>query len=295
MLYFKVAHTKYQLSIDTPTVFFSLLIMSYFVFLSTKKNFNFWPMLRIITVGFYILVLYLTLLGCQRSMACMFFFIPIVVIIMMQTTIRYSIVTIVVTFLLCFFAIPFISKSLNLGPQEPLNNDDFETLKYLTYIVSVISFYLSFLTLHYYIELSKLSNSAVKTEETLLVSQKKGYKSNLELLHKEILDYMTDNKPYTSSDFTVKELAKKVQSNPSYVSKAINQEGGKSFSEFIQEYRINHIKEEFSKNNGQVIIEEIYKKAGFTHQSTFNRKFKDLVGKTPSQYCAELQKQHFLN
>ena len=295
MFYFKAAKTEYRLSIDTPTVFFSFLIMGYFVFLSTKKNFNFWPMLRIITVGFYILVLYLTLLGCQRSMTCMFFFIPIVVIIMMQTTIKYSIITIIVTFVLCFFLIPYISKSLNLGPSKPLNETDFETLKYLTYTVSIISFYLSFLTLYYYIELNKLSNSAIKLEKNVPEGKKTVYKSKLALLHKEILDYMEVQKPYTNPDFSVKILAKKMKSNLSYVSKAINQEGGKSFSEFVQEYRINHVKEEFIKSKGQVAIEDAYKRAGFTHQSTFNKKFKDLVGKTPTQYCADLQKRLLYN
>lgn len=293
-LYFKVANTDYRLSIRPPSIFFSLLAMGYLLLLSLKKNFNFWPILKVITIGLYILVFYLTLLGCQRSMVCMFFFMPITALVIMQVSLKNSIIAITITFLLCFLIIPYISKRFNLGSEKVLTEDDAQTLKYLSYIIVTISFYLTFLTLYYYNELTKIANSAVK-EKPFNSEQQSVDDSTLMLLYLKIQEYIENNKPYTHPDFTINMLSKKVKSNPSYVSRAINQEGGKNFSDFIQEYRINQVKEEFIKKHGHVIIKEVYERAGFRQQATFNRNFKKFVGKTPSQYCFDLQKDYFLS
>ncbi|WP_379793120.1 helix-turn-helix domain-containing protein [Flavobacterium qiangtangense] len=175
-----------------------------------------------------------------------------------------------------------------------LTEDDAQTLKYLSYIIVTISFYLTFLTLYYYNELTKIANSAVK-EKPFNSEQQSVDDSTLMLLYLKIQEYIENNKPYTHPDFTINMLSKKVKSNPSYVSRAINQEGGKNFSDFIQEYRINLVKEEFIKKHGHVIIKEVYERAGFRQQATFNRNFKKFVGKTPSQYCFDLQKDYFLS
>ena len=105
---------------------------------------------------------------------------------------------------------------------------------------------------------------------------------------------MDTKAPYTSPNFTIKVLAQKLKSNPTYISRALNIEGGIKFTDFVQAYRVKYVERELALNSEKLGLEELYKKAGFTHQSTFNRKFKELTGKTPSKYIDDLKKKNIL-
>ncbi|MGC4040096.1 MAG: helix-turn-helix transcriptional regulator [Flavobacterium sp.] len=111
-------------------------------------------------------------------------------------------------------------------------------------------------------------------------------------LYSEIIKLLNTEKSYQDPNFSKAILAKKLNTNGSYISKALSLNGNKKFNQLINEYRINQVKEELiNKNFQNFTLEYLYMKAGFTQQSTFNRVFKELTGQTPSEYIESINNQ----
>lgn len=286
--------TDYKFSIDQPTVFFSLLISGYFSYLSTRSHFNFWPIYRIFTISVYLLVTYLGLVTVQRSMIPCLFYVPILLMVLTQTSLKKTVALSLVTLLICFFLRP-ISEGLHLSQPTTLSAKGVTTLKYLMYVIQLIATYLSLLVIYYYNALNKIEqiieikkNAPDSPETNYKVVERVSSATGIELLYEKIVEYMEDKQPYTNPDFSIQMLSQKLSSNPTYVSRALNQKGGQSFTQLVQQYRIEMVEKEMLQST-DMKIEQIYKKAGFSQQTTFNRKFKEITGKTPSQYMDELR------
>jgi YesN/AraC family two-component response regulator len=103
-------------------------------------------------------------------------------------------------------------------------------------------------------------------------------------LYDTILNYFETNKPYINPDFDIAQLAIALNSNTSYISKAIKMNGDLNFNAFVNTYRMNKIKEMIQEHNSKFTLEYIYASSGFKNQSTFNKVFKSIEGITPSEY-----------
>ena len=104
-------------------------------------------------------------------------------------------------------------------------------------------------------------------------------------LYTDILNYCSQKKPYCDPDFTIEQLAKDIKSNVKYVSKVIRIKENVNFNIFMNRYRINQVKKMIDMNYlGKYTLSHIYATAGFRHQSTFNKAFKDIEGSTPTEY-----------
>jgi len=104
-------------------------------------------------------------------------------------------------------------------------------------------------------------------------------------LYTAILTYFSEKKPYCNPDFTIEQLAKDLNSNVKYISKAIKIKENVNFNFFLNKYRISMIKEMIANDfHNKYTLRYIYFKSGFRHQSTFNKAFKDIEGMTPSKY-----------
>lgn len=109
-------------------------------------------------------------------------------------------------------------------------------------------------------------------------------------IYGRILDYFEKEKPYCNPDFTISQLAAAINSNVTYISKAINIERDINFNILINTYRINRIKDMLESDyQNKYTIQHIYMSAGFRHQSTFNKIFKQIEGVTPSEYIKNMQ------
>ncbi len=279
----------YKFSIDQPTVFFSMLITSYFCYLATRKNFIFWPILSIISIGLYILVTYLSLVTIHKSMIPCLFYIPVILMFLVQSSILKAFSISIITLIFCFF-MPSIAEFFDLSQPLEISPHQKKVLGYLSYIIQAIVIYLSMLILYYHNALSKIDNIIETTK--IMSSQQtdtdtKENSTPMQKLYEKIIVFVEEKKPFTDPEFSIQTLALKLKSNPTYVSRALNHEGGKSFTEFVQEYRIEMVKKEIESRNGRT-LEEIYKRAGFKQQTTFNRRFKDITGSTPSEYFQKI-------
>tara|TARA_Y100000385_G_C13091118_1_gene638830 strand:+ start:2024 stop:2812 length:789 start_codon:yes stop_codon:yes gene_type:complete len=96
---------------------------------------------------------------------------------------------------------------------------------------------------------------------------------------------MEDEKLYRDPNLNMTTLSEKTGLSNSYLSQIINQKDGRNFFDFINEYRIEEVKEKMKDPNfDHYTILAIAQDAGFKSKSTFNAFFKKSTGKTPSVF-----------
>lgn len=132
------------------------------------------------------------------------------------------------------------------------------------------------------------TNSIPKEEEKSHHSkyEKSGLRDDManEYLNR-ILEFMTSKKPYLQGDLTLQDMADKLEISKHHLTQVINEKLNKNFYQFINEYRIEEVKERIKmpENNHLTILAIAYD-CGFNSKSAFNKIFKQVVGSTPSQY-----------
>ncbi|MFN0082820.1 MAG: helix-turn-helix domain-containing protein, partial [Ferruginibacter sp.] len=104
---------------------------------------------------------------------------------------------------------------------------------------------------------------------------------NAELVQK-IIDTVETEKLYLNEELTIADLAKKLGYSSKTISHNINNGLQKSFSLFINEYRVNLFKEKKASGKyDQLSIMGLAYDCGFNSKSTFNRIFKEITGCSP--------------
>ncbi len=87
---------------------------------------------------------------------------------------------------------------------------------------------------------------------------------------------------YRNPNLTLRDLASEVSSPPNYVSQTLNSELGKTYFDYINEWRIEAAKESLLKDEGNVT--EIALEVGFNSRSSFYKAFKRITGMTPTVF-----------
>lgn len=110
-------------------------------------------------------------------------------------------------------------------------------------------------------------------------------KQDREKYMNNILEYMDQEKPYLDFDLTQAILSKKLELNAHHLSEVLTLSFGQNFYNFINLYRIDNaqklLKDSAFKNYK---IEAIAYDSGFKSKASFNRVFKNITGKTPSEF-----------
>jgi AraC-like DNA-binding protein len=98
---------------------------------------------------------------------------------------------------------------------------------------------------------------------------------------------------FTSQNYSLNKVAKKIGSNSTYVSQAVNTYWNKSFTEYTNELRINYIllKLKNDKQYQKFKLEAIAESAGYKSVRSFNKHFKTQTGLLPKLYIELLEKQ----
>lgn len=93
---------------------------------------------------------------------------------------------------------------------------------------------------------------------------------------------------YRNPELSLSDLSVSAAISERVISNAINQELGKNFFQFINEYRVEEVKELLKDpNNDHLKILSLAFDAGFNSKASFNRVFKSYTGQTPNQYKSE--------
>ena len=95
--------------------------------------------------------------------------------------------------------------------------------------------------------------------------------------------FMKNEKPYFEKNITIDEICLKLATNRTYLSNAIKQEFGISFSSYVNEFRIKEaMRLLLSPDFENYSIEGIGKQVGFNNRISFNTNFKKFTGVSPS-------------
>jgi AraC-like DNA-binding protein len=104
-------------------------------------------------------------------------------------------------------------------------------------------------------------------------------------ISKKLIRLMEKEKPYLDCDMSLASLAGQLDVNSSYLSQVINEIFGKSFTDFINYFRIEEVKKLFkSEKENRYSILDIAFYCGFNSKSGFNRAFKRHMEITPKKF-----------
>ena len=94
---------------------------------------------------------------------------------------------------------------------------------------------------------------------------------------------------YTKEGLTLEELSEKIKLNSRDISRAINENFGNNFYEYVNFLRVKKAEELIKLNAQGIRISEAMYATGFNSRSSFNYAFKKHTGLTPTQYRAQFK------
>jgi AraC-like DNA-binding protein len=97
---------------------------------------------------------------------------------------------------------------------------------------------------------------------------------------------------FKNPELTLGILAKKLQTNASFLSKVINNGFGVNFNDFINGFRVREVKTLLGDPaNFSITIMSLAYEAGFNSKATFNRAFKKLTGQNPKDFLEDTKRK----
>ncbi len=137
----------------------------------------------------------------------------------------------------------------------------------------------------------QLSNSKNQVEDiTYELVPNNDTNVQIESWKTKIDDLMQLEKLYENENLTLTLLSKKLSSNPSVISKVINQGYQLNFNDFINQYRVKAVQEKM--RNGEHLHQTLLSLAfdcGFNSKATFNRAFKKVANSSPKEWAEQLK------
>lgn len=115
-------------------------------------------------------------------------------------------------------------------------------------------------------------------------------KEEFDELATRIIECFEKQKPYLQKDFSLDQLSKMLDVPKYQIYKSLNSSLHKKFTQLRAKYRVEHIKYLLSTENlGNVSLEEIWIKSGFSSKSNFFTTFKEETGVTPTDYIEQIK------
>jgi AraC-like DNA-binding protein len=159
-------------------------------------------------------------------------------------------------------------------------------------------FYVYYVLIWYYLLLKPdllngIKLSDVVPEKQELIAKHSTLKSKKNQEYEEILrkleTHMQVNQPFLKEDLNVAMISSQIYSSELKISKAIKYKFGINFPEYINQYRIAYIEENY-KNNPEwrsYTVEGMAFSAGFNSRNAFYTAFRKIKGVTPTTYFKE--------
>lgn len=162
----------------------------------------------------------------------------------------------------------------------------YNTTAYTSYITGAISFtfilYILFLVLMF--RRNKTAASPIVKEKYIDKKIEASY-ANIHL--KKLNDLMLEEGLFRNANLKSSDVAKKIQLTTHQFSQLLNDNLGKSFPVFMNEYKISEAKI-MMKESRNLTLEAIGYECGFNSKSSFYTTFKKIEGTTPAKYREQL-------
>lgn len=186
--------------------------------------------------------------------------------------------------------------SIMLHSDEKITeiNQDTQKLRWRVWILILLSMSTCIIIIYSLVKLQKIKKEnlvlvkkLIDNESSILQQEKQ---SQEELLNKKTIALALDFKKLMSQDhyflqanITLPEIATLLNTNTSYLSKAINSYFKMNVSTYINKYKINHAVQLIKSGKAEhLTIEAIALECGFNNRIIFSKTFKKLTGISPS-------------
>ena len=107
-------------------------------------------------------------------------------------------------------------------------------------------------------------------------------------LKDRLLGYFECEKPYLSKNLTMEEVAMRLFTNKTYLSKTINVEMNKNFRELVNYFRVKEAIRIFHEDD-TLSMSELRDRCGFNNNASFTSAFKLNTGYTPGEWCRDMK------
>ncbi|TPN88965.1 helix-turn-helix domain-containing protein [Aquimarina algicola] len=156
---------------------------------------------------------------------------------------------------------------------------------YTSYIVGALTFSFVFFLLLLLVVFNRKKNTAF-FEDHKKYNNKKINDQEATQISETLMQIMATKKLYKNPNLKLLDVANELNVTSHYLSQFLNDNFGKSFALFINEYRIKEAKQ-LIKDQESYTIEAIGYESGFNSKSTFFTTFKKITGLTPANYKAK--------
>ncbi|TKC12886.1 AraC family transcriptional regulator [Pedobacter polaris] len=144
-----------------------------------------------------------------------------------------------------------------------------------------------YLNVFLFISRRKTSNLFSNVQDSERYANKKIGGEQALTLTEKLKRIISEQELYKNPDLKLNDLAKKINISSHQLSQLLNDNLGKSFAAYINEYRINEACQLIATNNA-IKLEAIGYEVGFNSKSTFYTAFKKLKNTTPTLYKESL-------
>lgn len=103
-------------------------------------------------------------------------------------------------------------------------------------------------------------------------------------IRKKVIQYFEKEQPYINPELNMTLLSENLKIPKHHLTEVLNGTIGKNFFQFVNEYRIEAVKQKLSNPKNLYSIEAIGYECGFNSKSTFFSVFKNITGMTPAAY-----------
>lgn len=128
-------------------------------------------------------------------------------------------------------------------------------------------------------------------ERQISIEVDSAYRENAKQLFRVLESKVHDDRWYRTSGLSVQDLAREIGASLRDTSWAIAQGAGTNFCDFVNEMRVEAVKNAMRPDTEPEQIEELSQEAGFCHYESFKRAFRKFTGYEPEQYA----KQHLIS
>lgn len=165
-----------------------------------------------------------------------------------------------------------------IGFSEIIISNDAQYQSYLLTIIALLFYGITFYLINNPKELMPISKPNKYKGSNLDSRQIESYKT-------AIIDAMQNKGLYKDPKLSVHKLAQELNIPRQYISEVLNIHLGKSFQDFVNEYRVEAFVTNLKKDqNEQFTLFGLANEVGFNSKSTFNAIFKKHKGLTPSEF-----------
>lgn len=111
------------------------------------------------------------------------------------------------------------------------------------------------------------------------------FSTSLLIIDDNLVKALNDNLVFLNPDLNIKQLARDIGTNEKYLSQLINKKYKTSYSNFINEFRVNYAKKLLlDVEYENYTLQTIGSMSGFKSKSSFNLTFKKISGFTPTDF-----------